>query len=295
LNPRAHGDTRLLAESEVWRGCALNQLGDWEEGRSVQETAIPLCEAAGDLSSLSHALNDVAFAHESTGRFGRSRFYKLRALEVAERFGDPAGIANIAFRCGQLAFLQGDWDEARGHYLRALELLQQVGSSSIAPYPHFGLARLALVRAQLAEARAEAESCLALARESADRQAIQAATGALAECDLLAGEAVQARDRLLAVEPSEEGLALYGVAPIMAEACLRAGDLPAARAWADRSVTRARNSHHQVDLVDALRVQALVLSETDSATALAALPPRDCSTPPAPNDAYAIMPRAEIT
>jgi transcriptional regulator with XRE-family HTH domain/tetratricopeptide (TPR) repeat protein len=255
---RSAGDEGLLAEAEVWRGCALNQLGRWDEGRAVQEAAIPLCEAVNDLTSLSHALNDIAFAHESAGRFDRSKFYKGRALEVAERLGDPAGIANMTFRCGQLAFLQGAWDDARALYLRALDLARQVGSSSIAPYPHFGLARLSLAQGELDEARGHAETCLTSAEESQDHQAMQAALGVLAECDLARGDAASARRRLGDLEAGEEGLALYGIAPIIAEVLLRSGEEAAARQWAERSVERARERCHQVDLIDALRVRALI-------------------------------------
>lgn len=267
---RAADDRRLLAEAEVWRGCALNQLGHWEEGHSVQEAAIPLCESVSDLASLSHALNDVAFAHEAAGRFARSRFYKERALEVAERLGDPAGIANMAFRCGQLAFLQGAWGDAEAFFLRARSLVDLIGSTAIAPYPHFGLARLALARGVVDEARAHAQTCLTAARHSDDRQAIQAATGLLAQCDLVQGHVMPARDRLAALEGQEDGLALYSVAPIIAEAFLRCGELTAAREWAARGLEQALARQNQVDLVEALRVHALVLGTDSAEEAMAA-------------------------
>jgi len=256
---RTSDDHRLLAEAEVWRGCALNQLGRRDEGRAVQEAAIPLCEAAGDLTSLAHALNDVAFAHEAAGRFDRSRFYKERALEVAERLGDPVGIANMAFRCGQLAFLQGAWDDARGFYLRAVDLVLQVGASSVAPYPHFGMARLALARGNPAEAERHAEEALVAAQETSDRQAIRAAIGVWAEADLARDNPAAARERLSALEATEGGLALYSIAPVMAETYLRDGDPETAREWAVRGLTYARDHQSVVDLVEALRVHALVV------------------------------------
>jgi tetratricopeptide (TPR) repeat protein len=268
---RSAGDDRLFAEAEVWRGCALNQLGRWEEGRSAQEAAIPLCETANDLSSLSHALNDVAFAHEAAGRFDRSRFYKQRALEVAERLGDPTGIANMAFRCGQLAFLQGAWEDARSYYLRALDLVNVLDGSAITPYPHFGLARLALVEGSIEEAMHHARECRSRAESVADRQAIQAAAALLAECELRLGDPVSARRRLGELEPGEDGLALYNVAPIVAEVYLAAGDRPQARTWAERSVARAGSSQNRVDLVDALCARASVLEADDPVAALSDL------------------------
>lgn len=257
---RENGDTTLLGEAEVWRGCAMNQLGNFAEGRRVQEAAIPLTEASRDFTSLSHALNDLAFAYEIAGEFARSRGYKERALRIAERLGDPAGIANMLFRCGQNAFLAGDWSGARQYFDRALEAAHPLGASSIGAYPLFGLGLLTLVEGDRDRAHRLAMECAAMAERSGDLDAIRAATGLLAEVDLAAGNAHAARARLSKFAPEEEGLSLRSILPTMAEACVRSGDREGAEEWATTSKRQAETRQNYVSLLDALRVHALIAS-----------------------------------
>ncbi|HZS93154.1 MAG TPA: AAA family ATPase, partial [Chloroflexota bacterium] len=176
---REIGDERLLAEAEVWRGCALNQLGRLEEGRAAQEGAISLAEATGDLTSLLHAVNDLGFLSEIRGEFAISRRFKARALELAERGGDPLSVATMSFRCGQNAFLCGDWTAAETLFVRGMGLSRQLGASSIAAYPPFGLALLAFARDEIDEARTFAGETLRIAK-GVDRQAEEAALALLA-------------------------------------------------------------------------------------------------------------------
>ncbi|MBV9282442.1 MAG: tetratricopeptide repeat protein, partial [Chloroflexi bacterium] len=255
---RRLGDDRLLAEAEVWRGCALNQLGSLEEGRRVQEAAIPLAEAVDDLASLSHALNDMGFLYEVEGRFARSRGYKERALQVAERMGDPAGIANMAFRCGQNAFLAGDWTRARQYFERAVDSAGQLGSSTISAYPLFGLGLLATARGDFKAARQHLAACRAVADRTEDAQVLRAVQGVLAEQELLEGRPQAAHDRLRSLDPSEEGLGLHSLLPVLAETCLAAGERDAARGHLATSLDRATARRDNLLLVDTLRVQALL-------------------------------------
>lgn len=265
---RSVDDNRILVEAEVWRGCALNQLGNRREGRTVQERAIPLAEVLGDLGSLMHALNDVAFAYEQDGQFGRSRIYKERALQLAERTGDPAAVANLAFRCGQNAFLRGDWVAAHAYYERAVGIVRQLGESSISPYPLFGLGLLHLVEGDLDTARAYGEECCDRARGS-DLQAERAAQGLLAHCDLRQGQPEAAVARLAPLAGDAEGLGLYAIEGILAEAHWAAGDHLEARRWAQWSVQQAETQENRVALCEALRVLSLVTESRDEACGVA--------------------------
>lgn len=250
-------DDGMLAEAEVWRGCALNQLGRWEEGRRVQEEAIPLAENAEDATSLLHALNDVAFGYEIDGQFIRSRHVKERALTVAEQLGDPQALANMTFRCGQNAFLRGDWESAAGYFDRSIALARQIGASAILPYPLFGLALLALHRRQSDEAVSHAEACRAAAESSGDLQADRAAAGLLAEVDLLNGQPERARARLAPYAAQEEGLALRSILPILAGIYLALGD-PMAEVWVETGIQQAKAHGNRVSLAESLRVRAAI-------------------------------------
>jgi transcriptional regulator with XRE-family HTH domain len=250
------GDLRLRAVAEVWRGCALNQLGRLDEGRLAQEGAIPLAEAAGDLGSLSHALNDIGFLTEIAGEFEISRRYKERALDIAESGGDPLSIATMVFRCGQNAFLRGDWQEAERLFNRGAHLAGSLGASSIAAYPPFGLSLLAFGRGDIPAARALAGQALATA-SGVDVQAEHGALGLLAECDLREGKPEEARARLESVPHDGEGLGLYPIQPVLAEALFAVGQVDGAHEAAERAIRAAETRRHRVAMVDALRVRAL--------------------------------------
>jgi tetratricopeptide (TPR) repeat protein len=252
-------DDEILAEAEVLRGCALNQLGDLEEGTRVLQAAIPVAEAVNDLTSLVHALNDLGFLYEIGGEFDRSRVYKLRALDIAERVGDPAAIANMTFRYGQNAFLLGDWRVARESFDRSLALARQIDASAILPYPLFGLGLLALARCDGEAVVQYAEECLTIATRTEDVQILRAGHSLLAEQDLEDGRPEIARARLQALKPDEEGLDLRSILPTLAEACLMMGDLDAAHTYIADGVTKATTSHSRVGLVEVLLVQALAL------------------------------------
>jgi len=258
---RSLGDESLLAEAEVWRGCALNQLGRVDEGRRVQEEAVALAEATGDVISLSHALNDIAFLSEIGGELAQSRRWKLRALALAERTGDPAAIANMAFRCGQNAFLSGDWRRARAYFERALDTARGSDAASVLPYPLFGLALLARARENWEEVETYCELSLSAALECDDKQAIRAAHSLLAEREIARGDPSSAADRLRRFADSEDGLELRSSLPVLAEAALLTGDIATARQCVERAAHAAEARGNRMAQLDTLRVAALLAVE----------------------------------
>jgi tetratricopeptide (TPR) repeat protein len=256
---RIVGDDRMLAEAEVWRGCAQNQLGEMEEGRRVLERAIPLAEAADDLTSLTHALNDVGFLYEIGGEFARSRRHKHRALDIAERVGDQAAIANMTFRCGQNAFLSGDWVSAHDFFERSVDIARRVDASSILAYPLFGLGLLALTTGDWDAVTGHAEECLTIAARIVDVHVLSAGQGLLAEKELQNCRPEDARARLRSLKREQEGLDLHSSLPTLAEACLGVGEIDEAEAYVEEGMRKASTSHNRVELVDILRVRALTL------------------------------------
>jgi tetratricopeptide (TPR) repeat protein/transcriptional regulator with XRE-family HTH domain len=258
---RALNDKRLLAEAEVWRGCALNQLGKLEDGRRTLDDAIPLAEAANDLTSLVHALNDMGFLAEIGGDFSRSRTYRQRGLEVAEQVGDPSAIANMQFRCGQNAYLRGDWTAARDYFERSAATARRIDAPAILGYPLFGLGLLALARGDGNEVNRLGDECLAIAEQTADDQIRAAGQALLAERELQEDrpEAARARLRALARENGRLGLDLHSTLPTLAEACLAVGEMREAEACIDEGVQKAATSHSRVDDVMLARVRALAM------------------------------------
>jgi tetratricopeptide (TPR) repeat protein len=190
------GNDRLLAEAQLWYGEALHMLARPDEALGALEAAIVLAEAAGDLRILTWAHTNASAIYEDRGEFAKSRQYGERALVVAERHGDPVQLALKTTRQGMSAFYAGDWGRARAYFERAVAMCQRVGTSWVSMYCLLDLGRLCVAEGAWAEAAQCLEESLTLAERFGDLYVIRATQCALAERDLLAGQAEVAHERL---------------------------------------------------------------------------------------------------
>jgi tetratricopeptide (TPR) repeat protein/transcriptional regulator with XRE-family HTH domain len=257
---RAVGADGVLARAEVSRGIALSTLGQSAEVLRVLEEAIPLAEAAEEPFALFGALHVMAYNLACMGNVAASRLYEGRAVAVAERVGDTMTNAFVLANRGAFAFWAGEWGQAREDTERALALNEQVGASYGAPYVLLYRGELRLAEGWWDEASRYLEQAVALAAPRGDLQALRKAQRALAERDVLAGQPAAACARL---EPllDRPGLAEHDVTellPVLAWAYLECGAVEQAAEVAAQAGARARALHHQLALVEALRVQALV-------------------------------------
>jgi tetratricopeptide (TPR) repeat protein len=170
-----------------------------------------------------------------------------------------------------IAFYLGQWDQARLDFERAVAICRQIGASSTSAYPLFELGRLCLAEGRWDEASRYLEESIAIAGRSGDLQALCTAQSVLAERDLLAGHPDEARARLLPLidAPGQEEKDLALLYPLLAWAHLELDDLTVAAEIVARSIPRVRAANNRLALVDALRVQAMVLtrqSRRDEAT-----------------------------
>jgi tetratricopeptide (TPR) repeat protein len=272
---RKLGDQPTLAEAEVWRGCALNQLGEVEEGRQVLEGAVSLAEAANDLTSAVHATNDLGFLCEIGGQFEQSRLYRDRALEIAIQVGDQAAIANMGCRRGQIDYLMGEWASARELFNQSLSVARRVEAASVVGYPLFGLGLLALAVGDGDTVKRNAGECLVFAERTSDRQILQAGNTLLAEHELQEDRPEDAYARLSTLQPDAHGLELYSLLPVLAEACVATGHMNEAQGYIEIGMQRAEASNNRVARIELLRVRALSLIAGGS-----------------PNDARAVLEQA---
>jgi tetratricopeptide (TPR) repeat protein len=241
-------------------------LGRLEETcRALTEEVIPASEATGNLWTLITAHDNLAGAYEFLGDYQQARASLEQAIELDERLGDPAEMAYLLYGRGLNAFALGEWQRARPDFERAATLVGSTGQFWYATYPPHGLGLLCLAEGRQAEATHYLEEALTLAQRNHDLQALCWVKAALAEWDLLTGRPEAARGRLaplleapgLMVSYSREALAL------LAWAYLEVGEVDQAQALLGQVLRTARQAQMRPTLVQALRVQALVLSKQE--------------------------------
>jgi tetratricopeptide (TPR) repeat protein len=257
---RTVGNDRLLAEAQLWHGEALHMLARPDEALGALEAAIVLAEAAGDLRILTWAHTNASAIYEDRGEFAKSRQYGERALVVAERHGDPVQLALKTTRQGMSAFYAGDWGRARAYFERAVAMCQRVGTSWVSMYCLLDLGRLCVAEGAWAEAAQCLEESLTLAERFGDLYVIRATQCALAERDLLVGQAAAAHERLRALldRPGLQEASVSVLLSRLAWALLDWDDVAGAAAIAAQAAARTRRENMRLHLTDALRVQAKV-------------------------------------
>ncbi len=263
---RAIGDDSLLTTAQERRAAALLVMGRLEETcRALTGEVIPAGEATGNLWTLITALDNLAGAYEYLGDYQQARASLQRAISLAERLGDPAVLAYLLYGRGLNAFALGEWKRARPDFERAATFVGSTGQFWYATYPPHGLGLLCLAEGREEEAAHYLTQALTLAQRNHDMQALCWVQGALAEWDLLAGRPEAARGRLaplleapgLMVSYSREALAL------LAWTYLELGEADQAQALLAQVFRIARQAQMGPTLVQALRVQALVLSKQE--------------------------------
>ncbi len=105
-----------------WRSTALLPLGRAGEALPLLQRLIPLAEAVDNLWVLAHALNHAHSIYQRRGELERSGQHIERAVEAAERLGDPNLIAFVQLCLGEYAFDSGEWVQAHACYELAATL-----------------------------------------------------------------------------------------------------------------------------------------------------------------------------
>jgi tetratricopeptide (TPR) repeat protein/transcriptional regulator with XRE-family HTH domain len=262
---RALGDEYLLTTALERRAAALFLLGRLEEAcRALAEEVIPAGEATGNLWTLMLALHDLVRAYEFLGNYQRARACLQQAIVLAERMGDPAALACLLYDRGLNAFVLGEWKQARPDFERSATFVGSIGQIFHANPPH-GLGVLCLAEGRQKEAAHYLKEALTLAQQNHDLRALCWIKATLAEWDLLEGRPEAARVRLaplleapgLMASDSREALAL------LPWAYLELGEADQAQALLVQVFRKARQARMNPTLVQALRVQALVLSKQE--------------------------------
>ncbi|HEY7832108.1 MAG TPA: AAA family ATPase [Ktedonobacterales bacterium] len=252
-------EAQLLALAETERSAALDMAGQREEGlRVLEDTAIPLQAAAGDLWSQTLALDRAAHSHLARGEFARAETCITQGLALARQVDDTYLVAVLTHVRGILRYHSGAWRRARIDLFEAVVVLRASGMPSRAVRAAVWFARLELARGNRERAIEDLHRAIALAERIGDMPALVEAHCALAEQALVAGHAEEARTLLLPLlahsryreADVSEALALLGWA------ALELGDAQQDMDFIAASVVQAAGQRLRCRLVDALRIRA---------------------------------------
>jgi predicted ATPase len=260
---RGAGNLRALAEALETQGQALMLLvGHRREAVPVVLEACAVAEATGDLYHLAYALGDMAEICWAQGQSALSRDYCERALAAARRQGNAMQMAGGVYIQALQSFGSGEWVQARAEFQQAVALCRQVGTLWFMPIVLSALGRLHLAMGEREAAVQAWEEGLAAVEGGGNVNLFgrRRLHNALAELDLQEGRPAAARDRLLPLldRPGLEETAANPLLVTLAWAQLEAGETAQAGAVIAQALERLRADDDQVDLVEALRVQAMV-------------------------------------
>jgi tetratricopeptide (TPR) repeat protein len=238
----------------------------WALGRTPQ--AIVACaeardtgQAVNDLEAVCLGTFNLGDIYRTRGAFDRARESYVAAIVAAERFGVPEFAIEAPCGLGLLAFYSGQWDETLSRLALARIAAHSFGITDL---PNIlGLESvLALATYRTADqrraARRHLEQVVEQAEQYAEATLLSIVQTALAEEELIAGQAEPARERLrrLAALPGAESVEALTFIPLLAWAEADTGDLDRADALLAGCVARATAAEHRLALLDALRVRA---------------------------------------
>jgi tetratricopeptide (TPR) repeat protein len=234
------GARGIQASAEVRWGAALLALGRLDEARTVLKRAIRRAEQIQEHAALSEGLRAIAPVYEGLGEIGTAWKSVDRAAQIEERFGSGAGLAWAVMLRGQLAQAMGAWEDARRDYGRAADLYRLMPPTVFSTYVGLVMGELDTLTGTRESGREAIEQALSAFRTFRHRVGIQRAEIALAELAIAEGHPENAIARLEAWRGESSDSEVLYVAPVLAEAYLRAGSCERARAILDAAEEPAR-------------------------------------------------------
>jgi tetratricopeptide (TPR) repeat protein len=232
-------------------------------------------------------LNNAADTAIETGNFGQASAFSKRAGDAARRAGDPVLTAYTQYRLGVLAYFEGHWNRAHANIEAALRLTDQLGDSARIASVLVGAGRLFMAEGQFERAEEYFTRGTDHGERAGDLHVVRMAQTVRAERDLLEGRPEGARRRLapLGDRAGQREADVTELMPLAAWALLDMGEPDQAERVAAESVARARAQHVVLALLEAWRIQALVLArrgDDDAAVRLLRHVARHCARMPYP-------------
>jgi len=117
---------RLMSVAAA-RGCALSDLGRWEEAARWHLAAVEMAEHAGDRRNAAAARGQLGEVRLRQGRLEQALAVSDAAREGFEALREPAGIASMWHQIGRVHQEAQRWDRAEAAYQRSLRIEVELG------------------------------------------------------------------------------------------------------------------------------------------------------------------------
>ena len=164
------GDTEGAIEvtDQVLR--QLHTWGAWDQEASlIHEMLARLPADSADRAMYAGLLGNLA---RSRGDYDEAARQYQRALDIHERLGDQAGIADGHHGLGNIASLHGDYDEAARRYQRSLDISERLGDQARTALIYNRLGALAHYRSDYDEAARQYQRSLDIHERLRDQAGI---------------------------------------------------------------------------------------------------------------------------
>ena len=127
------GDTEAAGQVTEWICSQLDTWGAWDQEASLIHDTLTRLPA--DSPRRSAWIQQLGILTQARGDYDEAERQYQRALDIKERLGDQAGMANSYGQLGTLAQNRGDYDEAERQYQRALDIFERLGDQARRPPP----------------------------------------------------------------------------------------------------------------------------------------------------------------
>jgi tetratricopeptide (TPR) repeat protein/transcriptional regulator with XRE-family HTH domain len=261
----ANGNVLMVLHDMLARADLLGSLERIAEALRSVEAVIPLAEQANDPDVLSRALSNAAHMYIYLGQLPKAQQLAARSVEVAERGADLLWLFWGLYLLGRTHLHLGEWSLAGRELARALAVSRDAGESDNFAWALQGAGNLCLVEGRWEEAVSHLEAAIADAVRNGDLLALRLASGTLAEVEIRQGHPEAARARLLPLldRPGLQEIYVMLLLPALAWAQLELDEIAEAERTIEQALRRARAQDMRLVLVEALRVQVLILIRRD--------------------------------
>jgi tetratricopeptide (TPR) repeat protein len=111
-------------------GILAQRRGDYDEARRLYQRCLDIGERVGDQAGMADSYHQLGMLAQARADYDEAERQYQRSLDIDEQLGDQAGMADSYHQLGIVAYLRGDYDEARRLCQRSLGIKERFGDQA---------------------------------------------------------------------------------------------------------------------------------------------------------------------